>query len=146
MEGGEPMRTFNRWAESVYYILRGAGIALPPSLLLLFIYGMCLTDSTRPDYMQMKNRVLFHPLGLSVLIWMAVGGMMFGIGIAVIGGLRPFLRESSSEGFADAGGEKTEQVSERLSDSVCMVPSEGSITPVSTSTHILPADKKVSNS
>jgi hypothetical protein len=135
------MRTSNRWAESVFYILRGAGIALPPALLLLFIYSMYLADPTRPDVIRMKNRLMFHPLGLSVLIWMAVGGVMFGIAIMVIGGLRPFLGRSLSEGFADAWSEKAEKASGRLSDSICTVPSEGSVTPVGTSTQIVPADK-----
>ncbi len=91
------MRSFSRRANSMFHILCGAGIALPPALLLLFIYGMCLTDPTSPDYYQAKIQRMLHFPDPGKLTWPALCGTLFGIGVAVVGGLRPFfIREKAS--------------------------------------------------
>lgn len=84
---------FSRGKESLFYILCGAGFALPPALLLLFIYGMCLTNPARPDYYSAKIRMLFSFPDPGVLTWLAISGVLFGISIAIVGVLRPFLRK-----------------------------------------------------
>jgi hypothetical protein len=145
MKGG-PMRNFSRWADSVFHILCGAGIALPPALLLLFAYHLNLTDPRRPDYHMNKIRLMFSDTGF--LAWPAAAGVLFGIGIAVVGGLRAFLREPQGEDFADAWREKAGAASGRFRDRVRPVPSERSITPIApmesdTSTDILASDEVI---
>ena len=70
------------------YILGDAGIVLLPTILLLFIYGMCLTDPARPDYCEAKIRRMFRWPDPGVATWLGIGGVLFGIGIAVVGGWR----------------------------------------------------------
>jgi hypothetical protein len=86
------MRGSNRFARSLLYLLCGAGFVLPSSLLLLFIYGMCLMNPARPDYYAAKTRMMFSFPDPGALTWPAVGGVLLGICIAVGGGLRALLR------------------------------------------------------
>lgn len=86
------MRSLSRLKASLFFILCGAGIALPPVLLLLVSYAVCLTDPARPDYYSRKIQRMFCFPDPGVLTWPALCGVLFGIGIAVIGGLRAFVR------------------------------------------------------
>jgi hypothetical protein len=122
------MGRFSRWAESVFHILCGARIALPPALLLLCTYGWCLMNPAQPNYFQAKLRRMFDFSGPSVLTWRAVAVGLFGIGMAVIGALQPFLRRSPDGGFADAWREKAEEASGKFWDRGRPAPSKESIT------------------
>lgn len=86
------MRGFSKWAESVIRILLGGAIIFPPAVLLLTVYGLCLTDPNRPDYYEAKIRKMFlQPDGF--LTWPCVAVVLFGVGVAVVGGVWPFLRK-----------------------------------------------------
>jgi hypothetical protein len=50
----------NKWVSSLCGILLGCAFCIPPGLLLLVIYGLCLTDSSRPDYHIAKLRMMFE--------------------------------------------------------------------------------------
>jgi hypothetical protein len=121
------MGRFSRWAESVFYILRGARIALPSALLVLCIYGWFLMNPAQPNYFQAKLRRMFGYPGPGVLTWRTVGVVLFAIGIAVIGAWRPFLRRSPDGGFADDWRKKAE-ASGKFGDRVRPAPSNENIT------------------
>jgi len=81
----------NRWMSSLCGILLGCAFCVPPSLLLLYIYGVCLIDPRRPDYHAAKLRVMFDMSESGFLTWIGVVGVLLGISLAIVGGMRPLL-------------------------------------------------------
>ncbi|HEY7090136.1 MAG TPA: hypothetical protein VH518_18710, partial [Tepidisphaeraceae bacterium] len=72
-------------------------------------------------------RRMFAFPGPGVLTWRAVGFVLFGIGIAVIEALLPFLRRSPDGCFADDWRKKAE-ASGKFGDRVRPAPSNENIT------------------
>ena len=81
----------NRWVSSLCGILLGLGLCIPPFFLLVLMYGLCLTDPSRPDYYTAKLWMMFWNTDLVLFTWPSVGMLLFGLSVAVIRGLRPFL-------------------------------------------------------
>jgi hypothetical protein len=81
----------NRWVSSLCGILLGCAFCIPPGLLLLLIYGLCLTDPSRPDYQATKLRMMFTMPDPGLLTWMGVTGVFLGLAMAIVEGIRPFL-------------------------------------------------------
>jgi len=81
----------NRWASSLCGILPGCAFCVPPSLLLLAIYGLHLTDPSRPDYHAAKLRMMFDMSESGFLTCVGVAGVLLGISLTIVGGIRPLL-------------------------------------------------------
>lgn len=81
----------NRWVSSLCGVLLGIALCLPPASLLLIVYGLCLTNPSSPDYYTAKLRMMFWNTDAAFLTWPSVGVLFFGLSVAVIRGVRPFL-------------------------------------------------------
>lgn len=83
----------NRLTSSLCGVLLGFSLCIPPAVLLLIIYGLCLTDPSRPDYYALKLHMMFHMPDPGLLTWLGIAGVFFGLSIAFIRGVRPLLKE-----------------------------------------------------
>jgi len=81
----------NRWVSSLCGILLGCAICLPPGLLLLLIYGLCLTNPAQSDYHTTKLRMMFRFPDPGIVTWMGVVGVFFGVWVIICRGVQPFL-------------------------------------------------------
>jgi hypothetical protein len=62
------------------------------------------------------------------LTWRAVCGVLFVVGIAIIGDLLPFPRKSPDDDFAAACRKKAEEARSKYCERVCTAPRKESIT------------------
>lgn len=77
--------------KSVRAIILGSGIAVCTATILLFGTGCVLLDSDWPDYHDSKFQMTFGHLYPGLKTWPCAGGILLGIGIAIVGGIRPYL-------------------------------------------------------
>lgn len=88
------MRTMNRAWSSLLGILMGCGVSLPFCLLLLIVYGACLTDPFSPDYYVRKIEKMFRFPDPGILTYLGITGAVLGLLVALIGAIRPFIKRS----------------------------------------------------
>jgi len=126
---GKLRRGFSKWAESILRILLGGAIIFPPALLLLIVYGLCLTDPSQPDYHEAKIRRMFSFPDPGFLTWPCAAVVLFGIGVAIVGGIRPFLRKPPGGSFAGTWREKAEAARGKFGHVAGLEKGKGRITP-----------------
>jgi hypothetical protein len=122
------MSRFNRRAESVFDIRCGARTALAPLFLLLIVYGMCLISPAQPNSFWASIGKMFNFPGAGVLAWRAVYGVLFVVGIAIIGELLQFPRRSPEDDLPAAASEKEGKASGKYYERVRTAPRKESIT------------------
>jgi hypothetical protein len=122
------MSRFNRRAESVVDIRCGARTALPPLFLLLIVYGICLMSPAQPNNFWERIGKMFTFPDAGVLMWRAVCGVLFVVGIAIIGDLLQFPRKTPEDDLPAAGREKEGKASGKYYERTRMAPRKVRIT------------------
>ena len=90
---GEPT-TFlrrNRWSARLLGIVQGFSLCIFPAFLLILSYGLCLTEPSSPDYYTAKLWMMFWNTELAFFTWPSAGVLLFGLFVAVVRRIRPFL-------------------------------------------------------
>ena len=95
--------------QCVCAVMVGGGIALCAAVILLTLSGAPLLDSDWPDYHESKIWMTFFQLDATLATWACTAGVFLGIGVAVIGGVRPFLRKGIVHGNENTANDKQHQ-------------------------------------
>ena len=108
-------------ARSLYAALLGDVLAVFPALILLLIYGFCLTDPSR--------LVMFCCLDPGFWTWPLLAVILFGVGVAAVGAIWSFLQKPLGSGFVGDWREKAEAARGKFGDVAGLVKGKGRITP-----------------
>jgi hypothetical protein len=69
-----------KWPGSLGFIFLGHGLSFLSGLLLLLVYGLCLTNPASPTYYTDKLPKMFDlRTGGGILAWPATGGFILGV-------------------------------------------------------------------
>lgn len=95
--------SLNRLVAGLFGFLLGISICIPSAVLLIVIYGLCLTDPSQPDYYAMKVSMMFRFPDPGVLTWPAAACLLVGLLIMLSGTIRPLLRKPPIRSGRDGG-------------------------------------------